>query len=197
MDVLDLFVKRCMNGAFSTDRHLLTLFAIALACKGKTYIELGVKSGNTTMPILTAAYLNDGHLTSVDINNTSFKVSAPLVSHWQFVKGDALTFLSKWEGPIDFVFIDDKHSCGHIKKELELIGRWVGPPSVILLHDLMCEAHEPFYHSDISLPEDDLYGAGGPYRAVAELDTAIWEWATLPWGHGLTLLRRKDAGVVR
>jgi len=193
MNILNLFLKRCMGGTFSTDRHLFTLFAIALACKGKTYIELGVKSGNTTRPILAAAYLNDGYLTSVDIEATSLEVSNALASHWQFVKSDSITFLERWDDSqmMDFVFVDDRHSYGHVKRELELIGDHVGPSSVILLHDLMYEAHEPFYHSDANLPEDDLYGAGGPYRAVAELDTSIWEWATLPWGHGLTLLRRK------
>ena len=31
---------------------------------------------------------------------------------------------------------------------------------------------------------------GGPYRAVAELNPQFWEWSTLPWNNGLTILRK-------
>lgn len=188
---LEHFVELCVHGKGDTDRHLLTLFAVALACKGKSYIELGVKNGRTTLPILMAAYLNAGKLVSVDKEDTPFRPPESLASHWQFVKSDALTFLSEWEQVIDFIFIDDRHCYGHVRLELAFISEWVTPASVILLHDLMYFGHEPFYHSDRSLPEDHQWGAGGPYRAVAELDRSIWEWATLPWSHGLTLLRRK------
>lgn len=190
-DLKELLVQPCMTGTHDTDRHLLTLFAIALACKGKTYIELGVLHGKTTLPILMAAYQNGGELVSVDKEHTSFQVSGPAASHWQFVRQDAIEFLEQWDSPIDFVFIDDWHSYRHVKRELELIGKWIGPSGVILLHDLMYGGHDPLYRSDPSVPEDQEWGAGGPYRAVAELDTSVWEWATLPWGHGLTLLRKK------
>jgi len=191
MSLCAQLIGLCTQGKGDSDRHLLTLFAIALACKGKTYIELGVKNGKTTVPILAAACINNGQLISVDIEDTSFEAPEEAASQWQFIKSDALAFLSEWDGLRDFVFIDDRHSYGHVKRELELIGEHVGPSSVVLLHDLMYFGHEPFYHSDASLPEDQQWGAGGPYRAVAELDPAIWEWATLPWSHGLTLLRRK------
>lgn len=189
---LGLLVQICLQGRYDTDRHLLTLFAIALASKGQNYLELGVRDGHSTAPILAAAMLNKGQLFSVDIKDTPFKPAGAVASHWHFIKGDALAFLERWVGPIDFVFIDDWHSGGHVKRELELIGRWVGLSSVILLHDLMYMGHAPHYRSNLDLPESDPWGAGGPYQAVAELDTSIWEWATLPWGHGLTLLRKKN-----
>ena len=138
------------------------------------------------------------------IYNSFFCYNAFNVFNWCYVKCWIQCFAFFWaysyffkfsirpaKHMMDFVFIDDRHSYGHMRRELELIGDHVGPSSVVLLHDLMYEAHAPFYHSDASLPENHLYGAGGPYRAVAELDTTVWEWATLPWGHGLTLLRRK------
>ena len=31
------------------------------------------------------------------------------------------------------------------------------------------------------------------YRAVAELNPQFWEWSTLPWNNGLTILRKSIA----
>jgi hypothetical protein len=49
---------------------------------------------------------------------------------------------------------------------------------------------EPFYNVDLTL-ESGQWEGGGPYRAVAELPRQFWEFATLPWWHGLTILRKK------
>ena len=48
----------------------------------------------------------------------------------------------------------------------------------------------PFYHSDLS-HAGPQWNEGGPYRAVAELNPQFWEWSTLPWNNGLTILRKK------
>jgi hypothetical protein len=48
----------------------------------------------------------------------------------------------------------------------------------------------PFYHVDL-IVKDGQWGNGGPYRAVAELNPQFWEFSTLPWNNGLTILRKK------
>jgi predicted O-methyltransferase YrrM len=178
-----------MTGQMDSDRHLITLFAIALASKGKTYVELGVREGHTTEPLLKAATLNGGHLWSVDIQDPVYK---PEANNHTFHKQDALAFLKEWpeDKKMDFVFVDDWHSYEHVKKELEYLDRYVGPSSVILLHDLMYGNTDPFYHCDLSHGGSQWEG-GGPYRAVAELNPQFWEWSTLPWNNGLTILRKK------
>jgi len=174
-----------------SDRHLLSLFTLALASRAKTYVELGVRRGTTTTPILAAAALNGGRLVSVDIQPTSFVAPPELAGHWEFVQSDAVEFLEGWDrGKMDFVYLDDWHAYRHVKKELELLDPHVGPSSVILVHDLMYGGTEPFYHCDLTL-RTGQWAEGGPYRAVAELDPNFWEWATLPWNNGLTLLRKK------
>jgi hypothetical protein len=50
---------------------------------------------------------------------------------------------------------------------------------------------QPDYHMEIDTT-DEQWLEGGPYRAVAELDPAVWEWATIPANHGMTLLRKKS-----
>ena len=185
-------INDCLSGQGDSDRHALTLFSIALATKGKTFIELGVRNGTTTLPLLMAAHLNSGKLTSVDLNDTKFKCPTPYSSNWEFIKSDAIEFLNNWnpKKKIDFIYIDDWHSYAHVKKELEFIDKFISPSSIIVLHDLMYGNHEPFYHTDLTL-QSGQWTEGGPYRAVAELDPNFWEFSTLPWNNGLTILRKK------
>ena len=116
----------------------------------------------------------------------------PNNGHYTFVKSDSIKFLEEWpkEKKIDVAFVDDWHSYEHVKKQLELLDKLVGPSSIILLHDLMYGNTEPFYHTDLSHHEGQ-WASGGPYRAVAELNPQFWEWSTLPWNNGLTILRKK------
>lgn len=190
--MIDKFIKLVKHGNNDSDKHLVTLFALALACEGKTYIELGVRSGTTTEPILKAAELNGGKLYSVDINPApTERVKS---KHWEFVQSDALKFLKQWEAKKmpkpDFIFLDDWHSYDHVKQELDVIDRIVTPSTIILVHDLMYGNTCPYYHTDLTM-KDGQWANGGPYRAVAELNPQFWEFATLPWSHGLTLLRKK------
>ena len=187
---IDDFCDKALYGNLDSDRHIITIFSIALASKGKTFVELGVREGHTTEPLYEAAKLNGGHLWSVDINiSTEFK---PNNGNYTFSQKDSIEFLENWpkDKKIDVVYVDDWHSYSHVKKQLEILDQLVGPSSVILLHDLMYGNTDPFYHSDLTLKEGQ-WADGGPYRAVAELNPQFWEWATLPWNNGLTILRKK------
>lgn len=192
---LPKFCDISLYGKNDSDQHVITLFSIALACRGKIFIELGVRAGTTTLPILLAANLNNGKLISVDIQDTEFQCPKDLLPSWSFLKCDALDFLADWDKSkkMDFVYVDTWHSYEHVKKELEYLDMYVGPSSIILLHDLMYGNTHPFYHSDLTIKKGQ-WANGGPYRAVAELDLNFWEWSTLPWNNGLTILRKKYSG---
>jgi len=189
---MDTLISQTLHGTGDSDQHLLTLFSIALSCKGKTYIELGVRTGTTTIPLQKAAELNKGKLFSVDISPNPFTEEKN--ETWEYVQSDALVFLKKWEHEKyptpDFIYIDDWHSYSHVKEELTILDRIVSPSTIILIHDLMYGDTCPFYHTDLTL-KDGQWADGGPYRAVAELNNQFWEFATLPWNNGLTLLRKK------
>lgn len=190
--MINEYIKTTLTGKNDSDRHLMVLFSIALSTKGKNFIELGVRSGTTTLPLKLAAELNKGKLHSVDIDVNPFKNKKD--NHWEFYQSDAVEFLEKWEkenkpSP-DFVYVDDWHSYKHVKKELEILDRIVTPSTIIMLHDLMYGNTCPYYHADLSL-KDGQWADGGPYRAVSELNPQFWEFSTLPWSHGLTILRKK------
>jgi hypothetical protein len=191
MDILNL-EKITFDGNGDSDQHVLTLYSIALGSKAKKILELGVRNGDSTRPLLAATIKNGGHLTSVDINETKFNPGYSFDKYWTFVKQDALEFLKGQNPsePYDLIFLDDWHSYDHVKKELDEIDRLVSPKTVILIHDLMYGNTCPHYHSDLT-QKDGQWANGGPYRAVAELSSQFWEFSTLPYNNGLTLLRKK------
>ena len=191
MDILNL-EKITFDGNGDSDQHVLTLYSIALGSKAKKILELGVRNGDSTRPLLAATIKNGGHLTSVDINETRFNPGYSFDRYWTFVKQDALEFLKSQNPsePYDLIFLDDWHSYEHVKKELDEIDRLVSPKTVILIHDLMYGNTCPHYHSDLT-QKDGQWANVGPYRAVAELSSQFWEFSTLPYNNGLTLLRKK------
>lgn len=180
------------NGKGDSDKHSLTLFSLILSLGAKNILELGVRNGGTTFPLLCAAYENGGKVTSVDINETNFTCPDHLKNSWNFHCKDAISFLETLEQNVffDFVYIDDWHSYTHVKKELEFIDKHVSPSTIICLHDLMYANYEPHYHSDIAC-KTGQWAEGGPYRAVAELSDNFWEFSTIPVNNGLTILRKK------
>ena len=91
---MNTFIEKALHGTMDSDRHLVSIFAMALASKGKVFVELGVREGHTTEPLYEAAKLNKGHLWSVDLNDpTKFK---PNNGNYTFVKQDSIKFLAEW-----------------------------------------------------------------------------------------------------
>ena len=186
--LLELYNKS-LNGSDDSDAHLLTLFAIGVSLKVKRILELGVKDGATTYPLLLLAAATNSHLTSVDVNSTTFKCPDDLASYWTFEKSCALDFLAAQTEPYDLIYIDDWHAYAHVKQELNEIDRLTRPSGIVIVHDLMYQT-VPNYHCDLTLRHGQ-WAEGGPYRAVAELDPQFWEFSTIPSCNGLTILRKK------
>lgn len=193
----DKFFKQLLNtvltGTGDSDKHLLTLFSIALSIDAKSILELGVRGGATSLPFLMAAGITNGYVESVDLNPTTFVCPDEYLDKWKFYQANALDVLkekTKNNTKYDLIYVDDWHSYDHVKKELEYIDRLVRPGSVVILHDLMYGNTCPYYHVDLTLCSPQ-WANGGPYRAVAELNPNFWEFSTIPSNNGLTILRKK------
>ena len=189
----EFLLKKVTEGKGDSDKHLLTMYSIALSINAKNILELGVRNGDTTLPYLLAAKENDGYLESVDVNESAFECPIELKNLWSFYKTDAIEFLQDKvleNKKYDLIYIDDWHSYEHVKKELELIDQLIRPGSVVLLHDLMYGNTCPYYHVDLTACSPQ-WANGGPYRAVAELNPNFWEFSTIPSNNGLTILRKK------
>jgi len=193
----DKFFKQLLNtvltGGGDSDKHLLTLFSIALSIDAKSILELGVRGGATSLPFLMAAGLTNGFVESVDLNPTSFSCPEEYLDKWKFYQANALDILkekTESKTKYDLIYVDDWHSYDHVKAELEYIDQLVRPGSIIILHDLMYGNTCPYYHVDLTLCSPQ-WANGGPYRAVAELNPNFWEFSTIPSNNGLTILRKK------
>lgn len=192
------------TGDVASASHLITIFSIAISLKAKRILELGVGTGTTTLPLLCAAKYTKGCVESVDIESKRFKCPKELKSYWKFYQEDTTEYLKNIRKGIiyDLIFIDDCHVYEHVKKELELLSPHLNKSSIVLLHDLMhfswpnyMEYNDSNYdHVWKSIPYPGhrrSFAGGGPYRAVKEIDTDIYEYATIPVCNGLTILRKK------
>jgi len=198
-NILQFIHDKTINGTGDSEKHLLTLYSLVIGQGSKNILELGVRDGGTTTPLLAAAQITGGHLTSIDINEIpeippGFDKTP---DNWTRIQMNALDYLAALttysKEKFDFIYLDDWHSFEHVSDELRCLDKLVGPSSIIVIHDLMYNT-EPFYHTDLTL-KDGQWANGGPYRAVAELDNQFWEFATLPWNNGLTILRKKYSGM--
>ena len=83
-------IDKAIHGDMDSDRHLISIFAMALASRGKVFLELGVREGHTTEPLYEAAKLVGAHLWSVDLNDpTKYK---PNNGNYTFVNKIASSF---------------------------------------------------------------------------------------------------------
>lgn len=206
MNRLDVLLDQTKNWGGDSDKLSLALYSMAVTLGSRNILELGVRDGNTTLPLLAAAIENGGTLTSNDIDkNYTRKVRGVLRTYftfeemeswgtWVMDSNEFLDFQVKRGMCYDLIFIDDWHSYEHVKMELEHIDKLVTPSSIILVHDTMYANYQPHYHTDLAVKEGQ-WANGGPYRAVAELDQNFWEFSTLPVNNGLTIVRKKYSGL--
>lgn len=174
-----------------SDKHLMTLFSLVIQIGAKNVLELGVRHGDTSLPLAMGCHLTGGTVDAIDLFQTEFECPEILKPHYNFIQSDAIEFLEKNQKIYDLIWIDDFHSYRHVKRELELISRFAHKGTHILLHDLMGNFCAPNYYYPIEQSWDSEWGEGGPYAAVKELDPNIWEWATISVNNGMTLLRKK------
>ena len=113
-------------------QHLPFFVTEVLRLEAKTVIELGTRSGVSTVAWLYALEQTGGHLWSVDIDP-----APPLdAEHWTFLRGNDLSPDIVSQLPeADIVFIDTSHAFDQTLAELNVYQHKVRPGGVILLHD--------------------------------------------------------------
>lgn len=191
-DLMQHLITKAIHGEGDTDCHLLTLFAMTMQLKAKNILELGVREGVSTLPLLLAAHHTKGHVHSVDFFANAFAPPEFLKDSWTFHKAHTFQFLQNLPADyiFDIVFLDDWHAYEHVKTEIQLLAPHVNRTSLILMHDCMTNTL-PNYHTVKDLDPGMLnYAGGGPGSAVQELDRSTWEFSTVPSCNGFTILRK-------
>jgi predicted O-methyltransferase YrrM len=190
-DILSFCINNAISGSGDSDQHQITLFALACSIRAKNILELGVRDGKTTSPLLVACLLTGGKVTSVDIQDSGFRPDPVLANKWNFVVQDALEFLKNNDQKFDMVYVDDWHTSEHVYKELKFIDKFATKETIILLHDLMHTDNHPNYNVNV-LPKGDEFEGTGPHGGLMKFiaEYPDYEYATIPVNHGLTILRK-------
>lgn len=117
--------------------HLPALVDVATRAGAQRIIELGVRTGVSTVAWLTALErLGSGELWSVDTGPAPFEVPG-----WNFVQGDDLdpAVLRRLPGEADVVFVDTDHRYGLTRDEIRTYARRVRPGGAMVFHDTNVE----------------------------------------------------------
>jgi predicted O-methyltransferase YrrM len=120
--------------------HLPVLSMLITEFGLKHIVELGVRTGNSTLVLLEAAQRIGGRVLSIDIdpcmearNRVDKAGFGPL---WKFLEGNDLEIReSDIIQPIDFLFIDSSHLYRHTVAELEKYSAYLRRGSWIAFHD--------------------------------------------------------------
>jgi len=120
--------------------HLPTLSLLITEFRLRTIVELGVRTGVSTLALLEATAAIGGSVLSVDIEpcaEARRRVDdAGLDRHWRFVQASDLDLPdAEIPDPIDLLFVDTTHLYDHTLAELGKFGSRLAPGAWVALHD--------------------------------------------------------------
>jgi len=156
--------------------HLPRFVTMAQDLNAQHVIELGTRTGVSSVAWLYALSLTGGRLTSIDID------ARPDIGehdHWTFIQGDDCDpDIVAGLDPADIVFIDTSHHYEHTVRELHLYRWLVKRGGLIVCHDTMLERPE----GAPPLPRFPVRTAIEEF--VSEMG---FEWINVPdcWGLGI------------
>ena len=167
--------ERLCNTPSDIYEHLPTFVDLVDVTDAEHVIELGTRTGVSTIAWLHALNGTGGRLTSVDIDD---RPDIGDYDHWTFIRGNDLhpSVVSRLT-PAEIVFIDTSHHYQHTLSELYLY-RWLAI-RYIVCHD-----------TELARPE------GAPPRPLFPVKTAIeefvadvgWSWVNHPNCYGLGII---------
>lgn len=177
MSLADLYAEHCATPS-DIYLHLPRMVALVEELNAQHVIELGTRTGVSTIAWLHALESTGGRLTSVDIDE---RPAIGEHDHWTFIQGDDcdLNLFASLD-PADIVFIDTSHLYGHTVKELALYRWLVKPGGVIVLHD-----------TELPIPEGAPPHPRFPVKkAVTEFcQSENFDWINFPDCWGLAVIK--------
>ena len=100
-------------------------------------LELGVQKGNSTKMFIDICEKNDGHLTSIDIDDCSKVIKNP---RWTFIRSsdDNFKYVDKYlKFNFDVLFIDSLHEPNHVRKVFYHYFKFLKLNGVIIIDDVV------------------------------------------------------------
>lgn len=166
------------------DAHKLMIYCIIRGIKPKAILEIGIRSGVSTMAMCRA--IEDGkiqvdyHCCDINRECESVQNRTTVCLNFHIMPSDELA--KKWDKKIDVLFIDGCHEYLQVKKDYFNFSKFVSPNGFIFLHDTNPPSKQymtPNYCWDA-------------YKILKDLkeDQSI-EFVTFPYSFGLTVCRKK------
>ncbi|QDI88789.1 class I SAM-dependent methyltransferase [Candidatus Nitrosopumilus sp. SW] len=154
-------VEERMISYSDTWQHLPTLYLLCTLKKPKVVLELGCRTGNTTLPLLYAASQYGGHVHSIDIETWPelkyfLENNKELKKFWTFIESDDISL--EWKQNIDFLYIDTSHTYEHTLNELEKYEPLVNSGGTIVFHDI--------FEEDVSKAISDYFKDRKDFRYI-------------------------------
>lgn len=182
-NLTDQYAAACATPS-DINEHLPTLHDLALRARPDHIIELGVRTGNSSLAWLAALeQLGTGHLWMVDVD----PIPEHLAQHPMAtaVLGDDLSapVLAQLPTEAGIIFVDSLHTLDHTRREIATYAGRLAPGGYMAFHDT---AIEQFGHDPNPWPVR---------RAVDEwidhLETTGRRSQVIRWEHnsGLTIVR--------
>ena len=178
---LEADFQRMCRAPSDINEHLLTFVDLVVELDAQHVIELGTRTGISTIGWLWGLTHTGGHLTSVDLDVQPYIGD---YDHWTHIQGDDMDpEIIAGLAPAEIVFIDTSHTYDHTAAELEAYSKLVKPGGVIVLHDTENRIPEP-------APPRPLF----PVRkAIKEFCKAHGlDWLNYPNNYGLGIIRMGD-----
>jgi predicted O-methyltransferase YrrM len=181
LDMLGEYHRRC-RAASDIREYLPLLHGYARLYNGVRILEVGVRSGNSTVAFLSAAQIMGGHVWSVDIDSDCRDL--PWAGHpgWTFTCGDSTSAEVAGKQPmqIDVLFLDGDHGKQTVLDELALYMPRVTRGGVALFHDTRIRwPGEPDGTWPVSRALDEWCEANKTH------------WAEIPGAYGLGVIVRE------
>lgn len=166
------------------NEHLPTLVEICKKLDAKNVIELGVRSGVSTIAWLFGISQTDGHLWSVDIG------PAPQLQHprWTFTRGEDTDpfVLAQLPEQVDAVFVDTDHRYQLTLDEIRTYAPRVRSGGCLIFHDTEEESFEHHTTEEPPFPVrsaiDEIFGGDEPELPSTKIEryennhglTVVW-----------------------
>ena len=163
------------------------LYEQAASRPGCRVLELGARTGNSTLAFLAGAAVSGGRVHSCDIEDvTRYRDGiGPFTRspRWAFTHGDDMdpAVQARLPAEVDVLFIDTSHEYEHTLAELRAYMPRVAPGGIALFHDTNLPGW-PGYHWDRDIPPvqvalDEWCGETGR------------SWENMPGEYGLGIIR--------
>jgi predicted O-methyltransferase YrrM len=169
------------NDSYSSSKHLLTLFSLAIGTNAKTLVEIGF--GRSTFVLAKAAHINQARFITCDIRDFSYLLNKKEKEITEFVHGksDKVWPLVEKEG-IDFAFLDyfssESWNSDFVKREIKKCFSLLKENGIICIHDTLVDKYAL----------KDVFNSLKTKRfGMVNKDLEV---LSLPYNYGLGIIRR-------